>query len=232
MAARCSSPTNGEVAARPRCRSYDRMDWGANAFYDIVDGKLEFRSHYKLPAPQLEQENCVAHNGSVIPVPGRDIFVQAWYQGGVSVIDFTDSTRPSLRSATSTVVRSIPKRWCSAATGRPIGTTGKSTALRSRADFDVFALVPSDHLSANEIKAAALANQGRVFNPQQQFQVTWPHEPVVALAYLDQLERSEVVTGCLCSGSRGRRCRLLKPFFPAVTRAQKSQKSWTRWRPP
>ncbi len=75
---------------RPRCRAQDPLDWGADAFYDIIDGKLQFRSHYKMSAPQTESENCVAHNGSLIPVPGRDIFVQAWYQGGVSVVDFTD----------------------------------------------------------------------------------------------------------------------------------------------
>ena len=84
--------------SRPRCRAYDPLTWGADAIYDIVptaEGvKLEFRSHYKMPAPQLEEENCVAHNGSVIPVPGRDIFVQAWYQGGLSIVDFTDSTQP------------------------------------------------------------------------------------------------------------------------------------------
>ena len=79
---------------RPRCRVQDPRDWGADAIYDIVDGKLQFRSHYKLPAAQTEQENCVAHNGSIIPVPGRDIFLQAWYQGGMSVIDFTDSSKP------------------------------------------------------------------------------------------------------------------------------------------
>ena len=79
---------------RPRCRVQDPRTWGADAFYDIVDGKLTFRSHYKLPAVQSEQENCVAHNGSIVPVPGRDIFVQAWYQGGISVIDFTDSANP------------------------------------------------------------------------------------------------------------------------------------------
>ncbi|MCH7667505.1 MAG: DUF305 domain-containing protein, partial [Acidobacteria bacterium] len=80
--------------SRPRCRAYDPLTWGADAIYDIVDGKLEFRAHYKMPAPQLEEENCVAHNGSIVPVPGRDIFVQAWYQGGISVVDFTDSTNP------------------------------------------------------------------------------------------------------------------------------------------
>src|SRR5690606_17984951 len=80
--------------ARPRCRASDPKTWGANAIYDIVDRKLEFRSYFKMPAPQTERENCVAHNGSLIPVPGRDIFVQAWYQGGISVIDFTDSANP------------------------------------------------------------------------------------------------------------------------------------------
>ena len=79
---------------RARCRAWDPLNWGADAIYDIVDEKLEFRSHYKMPAPQLETENCVAHNGSIVPVPGRDIFVQAWYQGGISVIDFTDSSNP------------------------------------------------------------------------------------------------------------------------------------------
>ena len=80
--------------SRPRCRTYDPMTWGADAIYDIVDGQLEFRSYYKMPAPQDEKENCVAHNGSIIPVPGRDIFAQAWYQGGLSIIDFTDSANP------------------------------------------------------------------------------------------------------------------------------------------
>ena len=79
---------------RPRCRAFDPRGWGANAIFDIVDGRLEFRSYFKLPAPQTEEENCVAHNGSLVPVPGRDIFVQAWYQGGVSVLDFTDSSNP------------------------------------------------------------------------------------------------------------------------------------------
>jgi len=79
---------------RPRCRAWDPMDWGANAIYDIVDNKLVFKSHYKMPAPQTETENCVAHNGSIIPIPNRDIFVQAWYQGGLSVMDFTDSDNP------------------------------------------------------------------------------------------------------------------------------------------
>ena len=82
--------------SRPRCRPTDLLNWGADAIFDITpDRKLKFAGYYKMPAPQTDQENCVAHNGSLIPVPGRDIMVQAWYQGGVSVFDFTDSTRPT-----------------------------------------------------------------------------------------------------------------------------------------
>ena len=84
----------GGGGGRARCRAWDPLDWGADAIYDIVDNKLVFKSHYKMPAPQLETENCVAHNGSIIPIPKRDIFVQAWYQGGVSIMDFTDSSNP------------------------------------------------------------------------------------------------------------------------------------------
>ncbi len=79
---------------RPRCRTIDPLNWGADAIFDIVDKKLRFASYYKMPAPQTEQENCVAHNGSLVPVPGRDIMVQGWYQGGISVFDFTDSAHP------------------------------------------------------------------------------------------------------------------------------------------
>ena len=83
----------GGTAAR--CRMTDQPQWGANAIFDIVDGQMQFASYYKLPVPQVNQENCVAHNGSLIPVPGRDIMAQAWYQGGVSLMDFTDSANPT-----------------------------------------------------------------------------------------------------------------------------------------
>jgi len=174
--------------SRPRCRAYDPLDWGADAIYDIVDGKLEFRSHYKMPAPQVDQENCVAHNGSIVPVPGRDIFVQAWYQGGISVIDFTDSANPVeiayFDRGPIDAEDLIPGGFWSAYwyRGRIYGTE----IVRG---LDVLALVPGEHLSASEIAAAAIADQGGVFNPQQQFPVTWPAEPVVARAYADQLER-------------------------------------------
>jgi uncharacterized protein (DUF305 family) len=183
---------------RPRCRAYDPLDWGADAIYDIVDGQLEARGYYKMPAPQVDQENCVAHNGSIIPVPGRDIFVQAWYQGGISVIDFTDSARP--------VEIAFFDRGPLDAEDLILGGFWSAYWYRGRIygteivrGLDVLELVPSDYLSTNEIAAARVAEQGDVFNPQQQFRVTWPAEPVVARAYLDQLARddaldSEIIT--------------------------------------
>ena len=174
---------------RPRCRTYDPLTWGADAIYDIVDGKLVFKSHFKMPAPQGETENCVAHNGSIIPVPGRDIFVQAWYQGGLSIIDFTDSANPieiayfdrgPIDDEDLVTGGYWSTYWYQ---GRIYGTE----IIRG---VDVFALIPSEHLSANEIAAAEMANQGDAFNPQQQFPVTWPAAPAVSLAYLDQWVRS------------------------------------------
>jgi hypothetical protein len=174
---------------RPRCRTYDPLTWGADAIYDIVAGKLVFKSHFKMPAPQGETENCVAHNGSIIPVPGRDIFVQAWYQGGLSIIDFTDSANPieiayfdrgPIDDEDLVTGGYWSTYWYQ---GRIYGTE----IIRG---VDVFALIPSEHLSANEIAAAEMANQGDAFNPQQQFPVTWPAAPAVSLAYLDQWVRS------------------------------------------
>ena len=171
--------------SRPRCRTYDPLTWGADAIYDIVDGKLAFRSHFKMPAPQGETENCVAHNGSIIPVPGRDIFVQAWYQGGLSIIDFTDSANP----IEIAYFDRGPIDDTDLVTGGYWSTywyQGRIYGTEIIRGIDVFALTPSEHLSANEIAAAEMANQGGLFNPQQQFPVTWPSEPTVSLAYLDQ----------------------------------------------
>ena len=182
--------------SRPRCRAYDPLDWGADAIYDIIDGKLEFRGHFKMPAPQVEQENCVAHNGSIVPVPGRDIFVQAWYQGGVSVIDFTDSANPVEiayfdRGPINEEELVLGGYWSTYWYGDRIYATEIYRGL------DVFRLLPSEYLSENEIAAASLAMQGGVFNPQTQHQVTWPAAPEVALSYLDQLDRDSALPGPL-----------------------------------
>ena len=177
---------------RPRCRVQDPMDWGANAIYDIVDGKLVFRSYYKLPAAQTDQENCVAHNGSLIPVPGRDIFVQAWYQGGLSISDFTDSSN----------VREIAyfdrgpinaDRFSMGGYWSVYWYNGRIYGTEIARGLDVLTLTPSEHLTANEIAAAQMADEGGTVNPQQQFPVKWPAHPVVAKAYLDQLARDNAM---------------------------------------
>ncbi len=192
--------------SRPRCRPQDPANWGANAIYDIVDGKLRYRSHYKLPAAQTEQENCVAHNGSIVPVPGRDVFVQAWYQGGISVIDFTDSMRPVEiayfdRGPIDKNDMVLGGFWSAYWYGGRIYGTEIVRGL------DVLALTPSQNLTANEIAAASLADHGGRFNAQQQMPVTWPDHPVVALAYLDQLQRS----GGLAAGSIAELRQALEP---------------------
>jgi hypothetical protein len=182
--------------SRPRCRAWDPLTWGANAIYDIEDGKLEFRSYFKMPAPQVETENCVAHNGSIVPVPGRDIFVQAWYQGGISVIDFTDSGNPVEiayfdRGPIDGDVLIGGGFWSA------YWYKGRIYATEMVRGLDTFELLPSEFLTENEIAAARLANDGGVFNPQQQFPVTWPARPVVARAYLDQLKRENALDQAL-----------------------------------
>ena len=177
--------------SRPRCRAFDPREWGANAIFDIVDRELQFRSYFKLPAPQTDEENCVAHNGSLVPVPGRDIFVQAWYQGGISVIDFTDSSNPVEiaffdRGPIDADELVMGGYWSA------YWFKGFIYGTEIARGLDVFRLSPSEHLSENEIAAASLVAP-RTANAQQQRRHDWPAQPVVALAYLDQLSRSETL---------------------------------------
>ena len=165
---------------RPRCQAGDPKNWGADAFYGIEDGKLVYRGTYKLPAPQGDKENCVAHNGSIIPVPGRDIFVQAWYQGGISVIDFTD---PENIHEIAYFDRG-PIDEDQLVTGgywSAYWYDGRIYATEISRGIDVFALEPSEFLTAAEIAAAEGAiYPGDLFNPQTQTPVTWPADLVAA----------------------------------------------------
>jgi hypothetical protein len=174
---------------RPRCRATDRSNWGADAIFDIVDRKLRFAGYYKMPAPQTEQENCVAHNGSIIPVPGRDIMAQAWYQGGISVFDFTDSAHPVevafFDRGPLDVTRLITGGFWSA-----YWYNGNIYGTEIARGLDVFRLTPSEFLSRNEIDAASQVRSTE-FNAQHQQRITWPASPIVARAYLDQLARSK-----------------------------------------
>jgi uncharacterized protein (DUF305 family) len=179
--------------SRPRCRASDPLDWGADAIYDIVDGELVAGGYFKMPAPQSAEENCVAHNGSIIPVPGRDIFAQAWYQGGLSVVDFTDSSNPVEiaffdRGPVNGEELTMGGYWST------YWYDGRIYGTEIARGLDVFELLPSEHLSENEIAAARAALDGDLFNPQTQTRLSWPATPVVARAYLDQLERDEVLT--------------------------------------
>ena len=177
---------------RPRCRASDPQNWGADAIYDVVDRELQFRSYFKMPAPQTDEENCVAHNGSLVPVPGRDIFVQAWYQGGITVVDFTDSSNPVEiaffdRGPINGEDLVMGGYWSA------YWYDGHIYGTEIARGLDIFALTPSRYLTANEIAAAALGTTGAVSNPQQQQRHTWPAEPVVARVFVDQLTRSGII---------------------------------------
>ena len=176
---------------RPRCRATDLLNWGADAIFDIVDKKMRFGGYYKMPAAQTEQENCVAHNGSIIPVPGRDIMVQGWYQGGVSVFDFTDSSKPFeiayFDRGPIDATKLITGGFWSA-----YWYNGRIYGSEIARGLDVFKLKPTEYLSQNEIDAASLVHLDE-FNAQQQPRVTWPAHPAVARAYLDQLNRNHAI---------------------------------------
>ena len=174
--------------SRPRCRATDPPTWGADAIFEVVDRKLRFAGYFKMPAPQTEQENCVAHNGSLIPVPGRDIMVQGWYQGGVSVFDFTDASKPVEiaffdRGPIDGKVLHSGGYWSA------YWYNGHIYGSEIARGIDVFKLKPSEHLSQNEIDAASLVRSEEL-NTQLQTRITWPTSSVVALAYVDQLART------------------------------------------
>lgn len=158
---------------RPRCKASDPKTWGANAIYDIKDGKLVFRAHYKMPAPQTDKENCVAHNGSIIPVPGRDLFAQAWYQGGLSVMDFTDSANPKEiayfdRGPIDKKQMVLGGYWS------VYWYRGHIYGTEISRGIDVFALKAGDEMTEAEIAAANAAKyEDDRFNPQTQTRVTW-----------------------------------------------------------
>lgn len=167
---------------RPRCKASDPKTWGANAVYDIVNGKLVFRAHYKMPAPQTDKENCVAHNGSIIPVPGRDLFAQAWYQGGLSVMDFTDSANPKEiayfdRGPIDAKQMVLGGYWS------VYWYKGHIYGTEISRGIDVFTLKPTENLTKAEIAAADAAKyENDRFNPQTQTRVTWDPAVVKAAA--------------------------------------------------
>ena len=174
-----------------RCRANDPNKWGADSIFDLENNKLKFASYYKMPAAQGDTENCVAHNGSLVPVPGRDIEVQAWYQGGVSIMDFTDASNP-VEIAYFDRGPIDPKMLILGGDWSAYWYNGNIYASEIARGLDVFELTPTEHLTQNEIDAAKTV-QMAVLNVQNQQKIEWPRKLVVAKAYLDQLERSQAL---------------------------------------
>jgi hypothetical protein len=174
-----------------RCRPNDPIKWGADAIFHLNNDKLTFASYYKLPAAQSDTENCVAHNGSLIPVPGRDIEVQAWYQGGISVMDFTDAAHPFEiayfdRGPIDSKVLVLGGDWSG------YWYNGYIYGSEIARGLDIFELTPSKFLTQNEIDAAKTVRVDEL-NVQDQQKIDWPAQLVVAKAYVDQLERSQAL---------------------------------------
>ncbi len=174
-----------------RCRPNDPNKWGADAVFHLKDNKLSFASYYKLPAAQGDTENCVAHNGSLIPVPGRDIEVQSWYQGGISVVDFTDADHP-VEIAYFDRGPIDPKMLVLGGHWSAYWYNGHIYGSEIARGLDILELSPSEFLTQNEIDAAKTASVAEL-NVQNQQRIVWPAKLVVAKAYLDQLERSQAL---------------------------------------
>ncbi|MDQ4120732.1 MAG: hypothetical protein M3209_04715 [Acidobacteriota bacterium] len=175
----------------PRCRENDPNKWGANAIFNLTNNKLNFASYYKLPAAQTESENCVAHNGSLIPVPGRDIKVQAWYQGGISVMDFTDPNNP-IEIAYFDRGPIDPNTVVMGGHWSAYWYNGRIYGSEIARGLDIFELTPTRFLSQNEIDAAKAIRVSEL-NVQNQERIVYPRQLVIAKAYVDQLERSQAL---------------------------------------
>ena len=175
----------------PRCRATDKMEWGADAIFVRNGDKLDFKSYFKLPAPQTSNENCVAHNGSLIPIPGREVMVQSWYQGGINVFDWTDPNHAYEiaffdRGPMDSTALVGGGHWSA------YWYNGLIYGSEISRGLDVWELTPSEHISKNELDAAKLVKYA-YFNAQEQPQAVWPAAFVVARAYTDQMARNSAM---------------------------------------
>jgi hypothetical protein len=185
----------------PKCRVTDKMQWGADALFTIGQNKsLTFQSYYKMPAPQTSNENCVAHNGSLIPVPGRDIMVQGWYQGGISVFDWTDAVHPQEIAFFDRGPMDSTK-LIGAGSWSAYWYNGHIYSSEIGRGLDVLDLQPNALLTQNEIDAAKTV-QVAYLNVQDQQKIVWPASFALARAYLDQLERDKGWTPALIASTR------------------------------
>jgi hypothetical protein len=177
--------------SQPRCRETDPMNWGADAIFSLANRKMTLASYFKMPAAQTDSENCVAHNGSLVPIPGRDILVQAWYQGGVSMVDFTDITHPVEiayfdRGPIDATKHALGGMWS------VYWYNGYIYGSEIARGVDVFKLVPNKYITQNEIDASNQVHLDEL-NVQNQPKIVWPQNFVVARAYLDQLTRGSAL---------------------------------------
>jgi hypothetical protein len=200
---------------QPKCRASDPHSWGADAIFTINGNNLQFQSYYKMPAPQTSQENCVAHNGSMIPIPGRDVMVQAWYQGGISVFDFTDAAHPKEiaffdRGPVDATRMAMGGSWS------VYWYNGVMVSSEIARGLDIFELTPSPLITQNEIDAAKSVHLDYL-NTQGQPKFVWPASFALARAYLDQLERS--------GGLSGSRISTVRQSLTDAERASGSQRS-------
>jgi hypothetical protein len=175
--------------SQPRCRVTDKPEWGADAIFTIENKNLVFHSYYKMPAPQTEQENCVAHNGSLIPIPGRDVMVQGFYQGGITVFDWTDAAHPK-EIAYFDRGPIDPTRLTLAGSWSAYWYNGIIVSSEIERGLDIYELVPSGLITQNEIDAAKTVHFS-FWNTQDQQKFVWPPSFPLAKAYVDQLERSK-----------------------------------------
>ncbi|MGH7615597.1 MAG: LVIVD repeat-containing protein, partial [Gemmatimonadaceae bacterium] len=184
----------------PKCRASDPHQWGADALFNVVNGKLVFQGYYKMPAPQTNEENCVAHNGSLIPIPGRDVMIQAFYQGGLTVFDWSDPTHPKEiaffdRGPVNASHMAMGGSWSA------YWYNGEIVSSEIARGLDIFELQPSAYLSQNEIDAARSVHLDYL-NVQGQPKFVWPASFSLAKAYVDQLERSNGLAAARVSAVR------------------------------
>ena len=184
----------------PKCRATDKREWGADAIFAVQNNKMTFKSYYKLPAAQTSMENCVAHNGSLIPIPGRDVMVQAWYQGGVSVFDFTDASHPK-EIAFFDRGPVNPDKFTMGGSWSAYWYNGVIVSSEIARGLDVMELTPSGLISQNEIDAAKSVHFNEL-NVQDQPKLVWPATFALSRAYLDQLERSNGLAAARIAAAR------------------------------
>ncbi len=200
---------NGAVDPSPVAVPTDPMHWGADAIFNLSNRKLTLASYYKMPAPQTDLENCVAHNGSLVPIPGRDVFVQAWYQGGVSMVDFTDASHPFEiayfdRGPLDAVKRGTGGFWS------VYWYNGYIYGSEIARGVDVFRMTPSKFLTQEEIDASNQVHFD-ILNVQSQPKIVWPQNLIVGKAYVAQLERSGTLASTRLASLKAAIAKVEKP---------------------